>query len=103
MSSTLEVLESLQYQGVDEIIAYSITTTKWVSSPTSPTVVAYDESTMADVTTTVFPVNSPSVSGDVISLSVLKSLTKGHTYRIEVKFVVGTSTYECHFRVKAVK
>jgi len=101
--SILEVQEGLQYQGTDEIVPYSITTTKLVSSPTSPSVVAYDEADMSDVTSTVFPTNSPSASGDVITLSVLKSLTKDHTYRIEVKFVVGSGTYECHFRVKCVR
>ena len=98
--SILEVQEGLQYQTSDEQLAYSITTTNWVSSPTSPSVVAFDINTGETVTTTVFPTNSPSVNGDVISLSLLKSLSKGHTYRIEVKFTVGSNVYECYFLVK---
>ena len=99
--SILEIQEGLLYQTSDEQLAYSITTTNWVSTPTSPAVVAYDINTGAVVTTTVFPDGQPSApSGDVITLTLLKSLTKGHTYRIEVKFTVGSNVYECFFKVK---
>ena len=97
--STLGVAEETKYMSADEELAYQITTTNWASSPTSPTVVAVDETTGETVTTTVFPTNSPSVSGDVISLSLLKALVKGHTYRIEVKFTVSSNVYECFFKV----
>ena len=97
-----EVAEGLKYQSADEQLAYSITTTNWVNNPTSPVVVAYNEQNNENVTSTVFPTNSPSVSGDVISLSLLKSLNKGSSYRIEVKFTVGSNVYECFFRVKCV-
>jgi len=97
--SRLGVTEGSKYQSADEELAYQITTTNWASSPTSPTAVATDETTGEIVTTTVFPSNSPSVSGDVIHLSLLKSLVKGHTYRIEVKFTVGSNVYECFFKV----
>ncbi len=100
--SALEVVGGKLYQGVDERIAYSITTSNWVSSPTSPSVKAYDEQDGSDVTSTVYPTNSPSVSGDVISLSLLRALTLGHTYRIEVQFTVGTSIYEPYFKVECV-
>ena len=100
LSTTLEVAEGLQYQSATEIMPYTITTTVWVSSPTSPTVKAYDEIDETDVTSTVFPTNNPTVDGDVISLSPLRALTKGHTYRVEVSWVVGSATYECYFRVK---
>ena len=97
----LEVKEGIQYQGIDEQLAYQITTTGWASSPTSPSVVAYDETAgNSNVTSTVFPTNSPTASGDVISLSLLKSLIRGHIYRIEVKFTVGSNIYECYFRVE---
>lgn len=100
-NSVLEVAEGIQEQSADEIIPYEITTTNWIASPTNTSVVAYDESNNdANVTTVVFPTNSPSEAGDVITLSPLKSLTAGHTYRIEVKFVVGSATYECFFRVR---
>jgi len=95
-----EVSQGLQYQGADERLVYTITTTNWESAPTSPTVVAYDENGHTDVTTTVFPSNSASASGDVITLDLLRALTAGHTYRIEVKFTVSSNIWECFFRVK---
>ena len=99
MANPLEVAEGLQYQSSDERLPYQITTTNRVSSPTSPTVVAYDETDESDVTSTVYPSNSPSANGDVITLSLLRDLTKGRIYRIEVKFSVGSTIYECFFRV----
>jgi len=99
--SILEVQEGIQEQSADEIITYQVTTTNWVSSPTNTTVAAFDESNNdKDVTSIVFPVNNPGEAGDVITLSPAKSMTAGHVYRIEVKFVVGSNTYECFFRVK---
>jgi len=100
--SSLEVVEGLQRQGTDERRPYSITTTKWDSSPTSPTVVVYDESDWSDVTSSV-GTPTASASGDVITLTNLTSLIKGHTYRIEVKYLVGTTIAECHFRVFCVR
>ena len=98
----LEVAEGLQYQSTDERLAYSITTTNWVSDPTSPVVVVYDETDNSDVTSTVYP-GSTTAANDVITLSLLRDLAEDHMYRIEVKFTVGSSIYECFFRVKCVK
>jgi len=99
MADILEVAEGLQYQTSDEKQAYQITTTNWASDPTSTSVTAYIDSTNVDVTSTVFPTNSPSETGDVISLSLLQGLTRGTLYRIEVQFTVGSSVYECYFKV----
>lgn len=100
-----EVMEGTQYQGADEELAYSITTTNWGSSPGTVSAKAYDENNDdADVTSTVFPTNSPSTSGDVITLSPLKSMTVGHSYRIEVKFTDSNSKkWEPFFIVKCVE
>ena len=104
MAEILEVLEGLQNQSADERQAYNITTTNWASSPTSTVVKAYNETANdEDVTSTVFPTNSPSESGDVITLSLLRALTRGNTYRIEVQFTVSSNVYECYFRVKCCK
>ena len=100
MAHRLEVVEGLQDQTSDERLAHKITTTPWVSNPTSPSVKAYDENDETDVTSTVYPTNSPSVNGDVITLSLLRDLTAGHTYRIEVQFSVGSNLWEAVFRVK---
>ena len=94
--------ESPYVQGVDEQIPYEITTTPWGSSPTGVSVVAKEvTNALFDVTATVFPVNSPTVSGDVITLSVLRSLTAEKVYRIEVKFTTGTTVWETYAEVRA--
>ena len=100
MQDVLEVAEGIQYQSSDEKQAYKITTTNWVSSPTSPVVAVFIGTTNEDVTSLVFPVNSPSANLDVITLSLLQNLRKGVIYRIEVRFSVGSSVYECYLRVK---
>jgi len=95
------VAEGLQYQGVDEQIAYSLTTTTWGSTPSTITVEAYDESAdYADVSSTVLS-GTASVDGDVITLPTLKSLTDGHKYRVEIKFTVGGNVLEAVVPVQA--
>jgi len=102
MSNILEVTQGTQYQSSDEELAYQITTTNWEASPTTSTYKVYDESVDEDVTSTVCP-GSSSESNNVISLPVLKALTVDHSYRVEVKFVVGSNKWECHFKVKCVR
>lgn len=101
MANILEVAEGTQHQSKDEILLYKITTTNWVSSPTTPTAVATDENTGQAVTDTVLD-GSATADGDVITLPKLKALTVGHTYRIEVKWLVGVLAYECFFRVRCI-
>lgn len=100
MSDILEVAEGIRFQDSDERRVYTITTTNVISDPTSPSVTVYDESTNTDVTSTVMPTNSPSASGDVITLSLLRGLTAGHSYRVEVEFTVSSQIIERYFRVK---
>jgi hypothetical protein len=76
-----------QYQGVGESIAYQLDMTNWTTAPTGPTPKVYDESNAsADVTTTVMPAGSASVSGATITLPLMTALTLGHVYRVEVAF-----------------
>lgn len=107
MTTTIRrhVQESPVTQGEDEIISYQLTTTPWGSSPTSITVVVFDitdadeVSDWTNVTSTVMPVNSPSVAGDVITLSPLKFLTDGNIYRIEIRFTCSGNTFEAYVLV----
>ena len=96
MTTNREVIESPIDQGIDEVISYSLTTTPWGSTPSSPAVVVYDitNGTYTDVTTTVMPVNIPTIDGDVITLSPLRGLTANQKYRIEVKFTSGGNVFE---------
>lgn len=90
-------------QGIDEEIAYQLTTTNWGSSPSSVSVKVYDIAGggYTDVTSTVMPTNSPSVNGDVITLSALKLLTYGKTYRVEVKFTCSGNVFEAYCEIQA--
>ncbi len=100
-SNSREVLEGVQYQGVDESIAYTLDVSAIGSSPSSVTVVVKDVTNATTVTDTVMPTNSPSVSGNVISLSALKLLTDGVLYRVEVKYTIGGNILESYFYVQA--
>lgn len=100
MNSDREVIEGKQYQGVDEIIAYTLNVAA-VGVPSSPVVVVKDVTAGSVVTSAVMPVNVPSVDGAVITLSPLKFLTAGHLYRVEVKYVIEANTLESYFYVQA--
>lgn len=94
--------EGTQPQGTDESIVYTLTTTPWGSSPSSVQVKVFDASSgFTDVTSTVMPVGSPSVAGDVISFPALTALTAGHLYRIEVKFTSAGNVFEAYGEIRA--
>ena len=96
------IKESPITQGEDEAIQYTLTTTPWGSNPTAVSVSVFDatdaDSTddWDDVTASVMPVNSPSVVGNVITLSPLRNLTDTHVYRIEIRFTCGSNTFETY-------
>lgn len=101
MAVSREVQQGQQLQGVDEKIAYTITTTPWGSSPTDVTVVVKDTSDNdADVTSSVTS-GSTTVLGDIITLLFIQSLTARHVYRVEVKFTAGNNIFEPYFSIKA--
>lgn len=101
MAISREVKEGRQNQGAEERIAYTLTTTPWGSTPTGISAKAFDVTggKRTDVTSTVFPTNTPSASGDIITLSLLRALTPGHSYRIEVQFTVAGNLFEPYFFV----
>ncbi len=99
MSSTREVREGTQPQGIDERIAYRLDVTNWGDAPTSVAVVVQDRAG-TDVTSTVMT-GAASVEGNVITLPVLHSLTAGVLYRVEVKFTIAGNELEAYFYVKA--
>lgn len=101
MAISREAKEGVQGQGAEERIAYTITTTPWGGTPTSVSAKAFDVTAgkRTDVTSTVFPTNSPSVAGDVITLSLLRALTVGHRYRVEVQFTSAGNLLEPYFFV----
>lgn len=106
MTPKREVLESPVSQGVDEEIVYTINTHEWTEggTPTSISAVVKDVTyldNVTTVTTTVFPANSPTGGVDLITLSPLKALTEGHSYRVEVKFTCALNKFETFAIVNA--
>jgi hypothetical protein len=99
-----EVRESPLEQGIDEEIAYTLTTTSFGTAPSSAEVKAYDitENAYTDVTTTVLH-GSVLIAGDVITLPTLKAITEGKTYRIEIKFTAGGQVHEPYLHIHARK
>ena len=89
-------------QGVDEEIVYTVDVSNVGSSPTSVGVdVFLMNSPTTSVKATVMPSGSPSVVGNVITLPALKLLTANNTYRVEVKYTIGSSVVENYFHVMA--
>jgi len=90
-------------QGVDETIAYTITTTPWGTAPTSVAVKAYSVASAdvyTDVTSTVLS-GTATTSGDIITLPALTALTLDKLYRVETKFTCSGNIFECYFEVMA--
>ena len=91
--SIREIYQGLQEQGSSEVITYTLTTTNWGSDPINPVATVYllkldgsNEAIDEDVTATVMPSGSATVSGDVITWKPLQLLTKGRKYRLEMYF-----------------
>ena len=107
MTLKREVKEGLQTQGVEEEIAYTLTTTPWGSSPTSISAKVFSvpsngvDTDFTDTTTDNFPTNSPTSSGDVITLSPLKTLVINTLYRVEVKFTCSGNVFEAYAYIQA--
>lgn len=104
MAVTREVKEGNLEQGKDEIIAYTLTTTPWGSSPSSVVVTLWDITSPAwtEVTSTMLS-GAASVLGDVITTPLVTGLTAGNVYRLEIKFSTGGNTLEAYAVIKAAK
>ncbi|HRE29041.1 MAG TPA: hypothetical protein PK954_20525 [Anaerolineales bacterium] len=91
-----EVAEGVQVQGANEQIAYRLTTTPWGGAPTSVSAQVFAGlAHVTDVKSLVMPGETYTVSGDVITLPVLK------IYRVVVTFTSGGSVRSAWFDVLA--
>lgn len=88
-------------QGVDEEIVYTVTTTPWGSSPTNVAVTVLDLSDDSNDVTATVTSGASSVSGDVITLPKLLSLTVDHRYKVQVEFTSGNSVFVAYLIVVA--
>lgn len=92
-----EVIEGLQTQGPNEEIFYRLTVEPAAVSVVSVTV--RDNTTGLDVTSTVMPSGSATVSDGAIILPALKALTDGHLYEVAPLYSDGQSKIEPIIRV----
>lgn len=98
------VKESELYQGKDESIAYTLTTTPWGSTPTSVAVTIWSVSSTTGALTDTSSTNlsgSASVTGDVITTPLVTALTAGTEYRLEIKFTCSSNVFEAWARILA--
>jgi hypothetical protein len=86
------IVQSPLYQGVDEEIVYTLTTTPWGSDPSSPSVVLKDAD--GDDVSDTYLDGLPSVAGDVISTPAVVDLVAGVQYRLEIKFTIDGNVVE---------
>jgi len=104
----IEVINSPFEHGNLENIPYRLDVSAWGSSPTSVTVKAYDITAGKndDVTSSVLD-GTATVSGSVITLPKLKSLTAGKEYKVVTTFAVVisglTHTLQATARLNAVE
>ena len=84
-----EVIEGLQTQGPSEEIFYRVTVTPAAVSIVGVTV--RDNTTGLDVTSTVMPTGSATLSDGAIILPALKALTDGHLYEVTPIYSDGQS------------
>ena len=101
MADLREVVEGTQYQGEDEEIVYTLTTTNFGSAPSAVAVVVKDVTNADTVVTSTVTSGSPSVFGDVITMPKIQDLTAGHVYRVDVKFTSGSNVFEPYFLIEA--
>lgn len=97
--STREVKESPLPQGVDERIAYTLTTTPWGSSPGTISCVLKVLPGLVDVSSEKLS-GSPSANGDVITSPIVYDLLAGQTYRLEFKFTCSSNVFETYLILK---
>ncbi len=102
--SELEVVEGERVQHPDDIVVRTVTFANVTSGTVAnPTATVRDLNSDKDVTATVMPGGSHSVSSPVVTLKPLKLLVDRHLYRVEVKAADGTNTFVSIHFVKCVR
>lgn len=95
MTEIREINESGLSQGQDEELVYTLNVSPWGSPPTNVQVKIYDVTggAYSDESATMLS-GAASVSGDEITLPALSGVEAHHNYRLEVKFTIGSNTFE---------
>lgn len=108
-TSIREIEQGVQEVGLRERITFSLTTTRWGSSPSNVSAKCekYDPETQTyiDITTSVFPAGDLSivVTGDDIKLPILVPQTIGDLYLVSVIFTCSGMTFDAIAFIKVTK
>lgn len=84
MANSRRVVEDITPHSPNEEVVYKITTTNWDTSPSAATLNLYrfqPSGTMVLMAATDHLSGSVSISGDVVTYPVIKSLVSGNMYR----------------------
>ena len=103
--ASLAVNEGRQSQTPTERISYEIDVSNWMTTPGSGTVTVWDVTdpySKTNVTGSVTDSASCSVSGSIVALPHIHSLTDGNSYLVAVVFSGEGNTLETSFRIKCV-
>lgn len=102
MPRELTVEEGVQEQTSGERIAYTLDVTKYpgTGDPGSVAVTATQIDDVSNVTSAVFPANNPTVSGNIITLDLLRDLVALKSYRIDISYVRSANTFQPFFIVR---
>lgn len=97
MPAPNEVLEAARDQLIGEEIVYSVECKDVTASPAAPSVTVIDKSDDSDVTTVVMPTNTPTFTGTIMTLSIMKTLSANRVYRVLLTFTDGGSNKFVYF------
>jgi hypothetical protein len=96
VTNTRELINSPVRQGSTEKRAYRCRTLEGMT-PTGVTITVWNET---DNAAGPAPSGSPTVSGNVITTSLIQTLTAGKVYRVNVEFTSGSEIINRYFRVE---
>lgn len=103
MAVPREVNESPVYQGINEQLVYTVTTTPWGSTPATLVNTLWDitdADNPSDVSSTKLT-GSTNAAGDVITTKKVYGLTLNSNYRLDVKFTDSASNiWEAYLIIK---
>lgn len=99
VTNTREFYNSPLRQGTTEKRAYRCRTLEGMT-PTSVTITVWNETTNADATVASTEGTS-TVAANVITTLLIKALTAGHVYRVNVQWTSGSEIVNRYFRVEA--
>lgn len=101
MPQDYETIQTPDRVGTNEVIVFTLTTTPWGGSPSSPVVELYEYSdgTETDVTSTNLT-GSPSIAGDVITCPSVVNVTDGQRYNLYIRWTSSGNTFETVHRFK---